>query len=70
MSVKYYFITYEYKKHEYQKEWERSNVVTNVHPVKWLKRMIDLYSEEETYHILFYNEITKEEFLIIDGWIN
>lgn len=64
---KYYFVVYEYQKPS-SSDWERSNVVIDKHPVEWLKDMIDNF--EDQYHILFYDEIEKDHYDLIDGWID
>jgi hypothetical protein len=70
INVKYYFICYEWTNDKI-KGWERSNIVTTKHPVVWLKEMIDEYREScESRHILFWQEIEKEHFDLIDGWID
>lgn len=67
---KYYFITYEYYKRP-MAGWERSNTVVDKHPVIWLKDLNDEFRDSgEERHILFWEEITKEHFDYIDGWID
>lgn len=69
-KMKYYFICYEFTKTT-MKGWEKSNCVTDKHPVVWLKEMIDEYTKiGEQFNILFWNEIKKEHFDLIDGWID
>lgn len=65
--MKYYFICYEYTK-QGMNYWEKSNTVVDVHPVVWLKDLIDNY--QDRYRIIFYSEIEKEHFELIDGWID
>lgn len=65
--MKYYFVVYEYQK-ESGGNWQKSNKVVTVHPVIWLKDLITNYTD--TYHLLFFSEIEKEHFDLIDGWID
>lgn len=65
--MKYYFICYEWTR-DGMAHWEKSNKVSNVHPVIWLKDMIDNYQDK--YRITFFQEIEKEHFDLIDGWID
>jgi hypothetical protein len=68
--LKYYFVCYEFTKWG-MNSWAKSNAVIDKHPVLWLKEMIDEYREQgESRHILFWEEIEKEQFDIIDGWID
>jgi len=64
---KYYFVTYEYKS-ESNKDWQRSNVTMDIHPLEWLKDVIENY--DWTCRILFYDEITERHYELIRGWIN
>lgn len=64
---KYYFITYEWIR-DGLASWEKSNAVVTVHPVIWLKSMITEFKDR--YRILFWQEITQDQYEAIDGWID
>ena len=53
---KFYFVTYEYQK-EIGGNWQRANERLSVHPLVWLKDMIN--NHDDAYHILFYDEIKR-----------
>jgi hypothetical protein len=64
---KFYFITYEYQIDGIG-TWYRSNATMGIHPTVWLKDLIE--NSKDRYHILFYSEISEEDFNLIKGWIN
>ncbi|MGG4438210.1 hypothetical protein AAXE64_27045 [Priestia megaterium] len=66
-TEKYYFISYKWTRPGLGK-WESSNRVSKVHPLVWLKDMIDNF--EDTYRIEFYDEISKEHYDLVYGWID
>lgn len=64
---KHYFLVYEWTR-DGLSGWERSNVVLEKHPIEWLKEMKIDY--EDRYRILFWEEIDKDKFDLIDGFID
>lgn len=68
--MKYYFVSYKYQTESMQK-WETSNLVVDKHPVVWLKETLDAFRNKGSqYQIMFYDEIEKEHYDLINGWID
>ena len=67
MGLKYYFICYEWTR-QGMTGWDKNNAVIKVHPVEWLKDMIDNY--DERFRITFFSEIEEKQYDLIHGWID
>lgn len=69
-SVTYYFISYQWENRT-MKAPKIENAVIEVHPLVWLNYMINLYSDKgQSRQILFWEEITKEQYNLIQGRID
>jgi hypothetical protein len=61
LEDKYYFVSYEWNGY-------KSNAVLDEHPFVWIKEGMEKHKQK--YIILFYKEITKEEYKLIHGWVD
>ena len=69
MESKYYFVSYRWRNVRRDlSEWQYSNALVDKHPLLWLKES-NQYSDE-TYNIEFYEEIAKELYDEVYGWVN
>lgn len=60
---KYYFITYAVRRNGYS-EWTYCNNVLDDLPVKWIIEVNKKYQNDESYVLINWKEITKEEYEI------
>ena len=62
----YFFITYAWQRPRYQYgEWKYQNACSDVSPMEYLKKLresSESAKEDVEYHIIFYSEITKDDF--------
>jgi hypothetical protein len=63
----HYFVAYECRSAG-TSNWQRSNVALSIHPIEWLKDVIE--NVDSSCRILFYTEITEMHYRMIKDWIN
>jgi hypothetical protein len=63
---KYWFITYLYRCRG--QDWHHTNGVRKKHPLVWLREMVER-RDDYSYRILWYTEITEDQYVEIDGYI-
>jgi hypothetical protein len=59
--VKYYFISYTWRRIG-NPDWTFSNLVTDKHPLRWAAHVNKEYGKNETYILIGWQEISKEDY--------
>lgn len=62
----YWFLTYGFREAG-KTEWYYTNIVTMLHPCQWLLHTMKKYGGRDEYRLIFFHEIDKYKYDLLDG---